>query len=274
MSIVRPIGKIGFVGQYHSRSDQHSRTVCWAILFDLLGESALLRDHAASGKVIIGVNHEMGDYKAQRKKNLDLVIATPGTADPAAKVPLTFAQLGEKFGIALSDEELGRLRSLPEVRGGPVGSVKMALEAKACMTAHIKALPRLYDELNSSQLTVHGAADQAIAAGLAMVNIATTFISSDRNPLGLDEPVKKISVHKQPDVAARTIAKLRELPRRNRPGEEGFDALGIVVVDCPNDGTPVRLVTTPPAPGLRDDYSYDQMVRRAASQYDYRFSTL
>ena len=61
------------------------------------------------------------------------------------------------------------------VRGGPVGSVLLALEAKACMTAHIKALPRLYDELNSSQLTVHGAADQAIAAGLAIVNIATAF---------------------------------------------------------------------------------------------------
>ena len=57
----------------------------------------------------------------------------------------------------------------------------MALEAKACMTAHQRALPRLYDELNSSHLTVHGATDQAIAAGFAMVNIAGQYLSPDLN---------------------------------------------------------------------------------------------
>lgn len=274
MSLVRPIGKSGFRGQYHSRSDLHSKTVCWAILLDLLGDSAQLRKHAKSGKVVIGVNHEMRDFKAQRKKNLDLVIATPGTAGAGKKQPRTFAELGTAFGIALDPAERARLDALPDVQGGPVGSVLLALEAKACMTAHIKALPRLYDELNSSQLTVHGAADQAIAAGLAMVNIAPTFISSDLNPLGLDQPQKRVTVHKQPAVAVRTIDKLRQLPRRNKPGDEGFDALGIVVVDCANDGSPVLLVTQPPAPDHSDDYHYDQMVRRASFQYAHRFSSL
>jgi len=55
------------------------------------------------------------------------------------------------------------------------------MEAKACMTAHQRALPRLYDELNSSHLTVHGAADHAIAAGFVMVNAATKFLSTDLN---------------------------------------------------------------------------------------------
>jgi hypothetical protein len=273
LSIVRSIGKKGYVGQYHSRSDQHSKTVCWAILFDLLNESTLLRTHAQQNKIIVGVNHEMRDFRAQRKKNLDLVIATPGTADPTKKYR-TFAELKKSFSIPLDDEGQVALDALPKVHGGPVGSVLLALEAKACMTAHIKALPRLYDELNSSQLTVHGAADQAIATGLAMVNIAKTFVSSDINPLGLNQPGKQVSQHKQPDVTVRTIAKLKELPRRNKPGDEGFDAFGIIVVDCPNDGSPVTLVNGPPAPSSQDDYNYDQMVRRAASQYAYRFSSL
>lgn len=272
LSEVKPIGKSGYVGQYHSRSDVHSKTVCWAILFDLLSNTPLLRRHAEAGKVVCGVNHEMRDFKAQRKKNLDLVIATPGTPNPDSRKPTqSFKELSERFAIPLAEDETARLDQLPDVAGGPVGSVLLALEAKACMTAHIKALPRLYDELNSSQLTIHGSTDRAIAAGLAMVNMSDTFVSSDRNPLGLREPSPKVTDHRQPLDAERTVEKLRELPRRTRPGEEGFDALGIVVVTCANDGSPVTLVTHPPAPGTNDDYHYDQMVRRASDLYDHRF---
>ena len=69
----------------------------------------------------------------------------------------------------------------PPLRRAPVGAVLIALEAKACMTAHQRALPRLYDELNSSHLTVHGANDQATAAGFAMINIADRYRSPDLN---------------------------------------------------------------------------------------------
>ena len=275
LSAVKEIGNKGYSGQYHSRSDRHSKAVCWAILFDLLNESSLLRQHAEAGKVVCGVNHEMSDYKAQRKKNLDLVIATPGTPDPDSKRQKhSFKQLVELFGISLTAEEIMRLDALPDVSGGPVGSVLLALEAKACMTAHLKALPRLYDELNSSQLTIHGSEDRAIAAGLAMVNISDSFISSDKNPLGLctHEPI--LTYHRQPKDAERTVNKLRELPRRTRPGEEGFDALGIILVSCVNDGSPVTLATRDPAPNTNDDYHYDQMVRRAGSLYDHRFQGL
>ncbi len=83
--------------------------------------------------------------------------------------------MASDYEIELTADEERELLNLPELRSAPVGSVLMALEAKACMTAHQRALPRLYDELNSSQLTVHGATDQAIAAGFAMVNIADAF---------------------------------------------------------------------------------------------------
>ena len=58
----------------------------------------------------------------------------------------------------------------------------MALEAKACMTEFGKARPRLYDELNSSHLTIHGDTNSAIAAGFALVNAAESFVSPLRNP--------------------------------------------------------------------------------------------
>lgn len=66
----------------------------------------------------------------------------------------------------------------------------------------------------------------------------------------------------------------RELRRRGRPGEEGYDAIGIVVVDCVNDGSPVSLVSDPRAPGLRDPFHYDAMIRRIVHQHDTLFATL
>lgn len=275
VSTVKVFGFSGYEGQYHSRSDRHSKAICWGILMDLLGESSVLRRHATSGKLVCGVNHQMRDFKAQRKKNLDLVLSTPGTPDPASKREhLSFKELIDEYEIALSPEETAVLDGLPDIPGGPVGSVLLALEAKAAMTEHMKARPRIYDELNSSQLTIHGSTDQAVAAGVVMVNIAERFVSSDRNPLGLTQPSPVYNLHSQPRVTAKMIEKIKQLPRRTRTGEEGYDALGIVVVDCVNDGSPVRLVSSPPAPATDDDYHYDQMIRRAGRIYDQRFASL
>ena len=78
--------------QYHSRSDHHSKLCCWAIAFDLLATSSLLRQHVAEGKVCIGVNHTMVDFKTNRKKNLDLVIARPALDHPIAKNLVTLTR--------------------------------------------------------------------------------------------------------------------------------------------------------------------------------------
>jgi hypothetical protein len=256
--------------QYHSRSDHHSKLSCWAIAFDLLSTSSLLRQHIADGKVTIGVNHEMVDFKLSRKKNLDLVIARPSD-EPSRTKPTTLAEIVERTGIVLSDEERAEFAALPQVEKLPVGSVLVALEAKACMTAHSKSEPRLYDELNSSQQTIHGAADQAIAVGLAMVNIADTFISPGLQNDGSDTV---ITPHNQPSVTESVIKKLRELPRRTATGTEGFDAFGIIVVDLRNDGTPVKIHTDKPAPQPSDQDTYANMVMRAANLYDYRFGAM
>lgn len=261
----RGSGKVPW--QYHSRSDLHSKVACWAALFDLLRQSALMQRHAAAGKVVFGVNHELRDFTTGRKKVLDLVIARP----VGAPTDETLTQLAARYAIVLDPQQDAALATLPVLRRAPVGAVLVALEAKAAMTEHVKALPRLYDELNSSHLTVHGASSQALAVGLVMVNFATSFVSPDLNKApGAQQVVSKIS---QPGAAAAVIAKVKEIPRRAGAGTTGYDGLGIVAVSAVNDGTtPVCLVRAPPAPQPGDIFFYDNMITRVANQYDATFA--
>jgi hypothetical protein len=273
LSEVRPFGRSRARYQYHPRSDHHSKVTCWAIAYDLLHTSALLRQHVADGKVTIGINHRMADFRLQKPKNLDLVVARPALPQDSTTRGVTLDELRKRYGIQLTPAQRKRFDALPTVHAAPVGSVLMALEAKACMTAHGKSGPRLSDELNSSQQTIHGAADHAVAVGLAMVNIAPHFISPIRNQTPGAEPI--FTQHHQPDDAAGVIAVwLRKVHRRTTPGQDGFDAFGIIVVDLANDATPVTVRTTAPAPGADDDDTYQAMVLRAASLYDYRFNAI
>jgi hypothetical protein len=272
MSTPRITDKFGNSWQYHSRSDQHSKVACWALLFDLLHQCPLLREHAAKGKIGFGINHEMRDFKNNRSKYLDLVVCTPGSTTYSQE--LTFVDLAMQYHVELTENQRAQLASYPLLRRVGVGSVHLALEAKAAMTEHIKALPRLFDELNSSHLAIHGSADFAIAAGFAVVNYAGTFVSTDRNKQSLGTNAAVVTTHKQPKATERTIKKLEEIPRRTHGGADGFDALGIVILELTNDGAPVRVVTHPPAPAPADVWYYDQMIRRIASLYANKFGNV
>lgn len=262
--------KHGNAWSYHSRSDHHSKVACWGIVFDLLRASALLRKHVAEGRVGFGINHEMRDFQHDRKKDLDLVICLPASGSATGR---TLGDLGDHYGIHLTAAEKKELDGLPALHEMPVGNVLIALEAKACMTAHQRALPRLYDELNSSHQTVHGAHDSAIAAGLVMINIAETFLSPDLNKKNRrTDP--DWSTHTQPKSVEITIDKVKQLPRRSKTGIAGYDALGIVVIDCVNDGSKVTLHTKVPAPQPQDNYHYTTMIDRMRGLYDTRFAQI
>ena len=261
--------------QYHSRSDRHSKVACWAVLFDLLQQCRLLAAHADAGKIGFGINHLMVDFRNNRRKKLDLVLCTPAREDSARRLR-SFRELAgpEAYTINLTSAEREILARLPNLQETRVGSVLVAIEAKACMTAHQKALPRLYDELNSSHLTIHGAADQAIAAGFVMINAAEEFISPDRNrhPLATMEP--RWNRHTQPRAASLVVGKVEQIPRRSGTGEAGFDAMAITVIDCRNDGSPVRLLSQAPSPDADDIFRYERFVDRLSQLYASRFSTL
>jgi hypothetical protein len=251
--------------QYNSRSDRHSKVGCWGVAFDLLLNSARLQDHVVAGKVVLGLNHEMTDFATNRRKNLDLVIARP--ASPPARGAGTFADLVGRYGIILTEDERDLLHGLPTFRVAPVGAVLVALEAKACMTAHVKSLPRLYDELNSSHLCVHGASRQALAIGFVQVNNSEWFVSSVTNNRPLSDGIIW-SQHRQPDDTLRVLAKVGEISRRSSASETGFDSIGVVVLKARNDGSPVMIVSEPPAPPQGDNFNYASMIVRMANEYD------
>lgn len=266
----------GNTWQYHSQSDRHSKVACWAIMFDLLGSCSLLRRHVLEGKVGFGINHALKDFQQNREKVLDLVVCTPRSAvGDGGSAAQTFSALAEAYSVLLTEAEKLQLKALPIVPVVPVGSVCLALEAKAVMTAHVKALPRLHDELDSSHLTIHGHSDAAIAAALVTVNASSRFVSTSNNKRLISSPEAIVWNHeKQPNAAERAIAKVREIRRRSRAGDHGFDAIGVVVVDFRNDGSSCSIVAEPPAPTVDAIDSYVSLINRISSQYAQKFSAL
>ncbi len=261
--------------QYHSRSDAHSKVACWVALVDMLRSSELMQEHARAGSIGFGINHQMRDFAQNRKKDLDLVVhgAVSGSADSSG---MTLVEAADKWRVPLDTATRGWLAGFSNFRSSAatgVGPVRIALEAKAAMTAHVKALPRLYDELNSSHQTVHGASSDVIAFGFVMVNVASTFRSPDLNKAGPSADGQwVVSKHKVPDAALRVVEKVLEIPRRGDAREGGFDALALIAVDCPNDGTPIRWVTdSPVSPKPGSVLHYDSAIQRAAELYLTRF---
>ncbi|MER9481940.1 hypothetical protein NKI74_21425 [Mesorhizobium sp. M0494] len=264
----------GNAWQYHPRSDRHSKIACWALMYDLLLESELLRHHVSTGKVAIGINHEMRDFARNRAKNLDLVICRAAGNAIGIRKSQNFADLIVPYTIVLSEEEKRRLVELPVAPLAQPATVLVALEAKACMTEFGKARPRLYDELNSSQLTIHGDTDGAIAAGFALVNAAESFVSPIRNPWPLGSQPTVVSHHHQPKDMRSVAAKLTELPRRARPGDSGFDAFAIGLIECANDGRPVKVKRGAAGEYYPEIYDYAQTIGRLAHLYATRFSSI
>jgi hypothetical protein len=262
--------KHGNVWQYHPRSDRHSKVGCWGVALDLLLTSSLLRQHALDGKVVLGVNHQMVDHATSRSKYLDLVIARPRAAQSPHGA--TFRSLIQNYGIPLTSSEAATVAALPDIPVAPVGAVLVALEAKAAMTAHVKALPRLYDELNSAHQAIHGASKQALAIAYVQINAAKTYASPTNNPYDLSKFPLQLTEHAQPRSVERVLAKVKELPRRSHARDEGYDGVGVTVLAFENQGGPVDLVTDPPAPQAGDQFEYAQMITRMANEYDSTFS--
>jgi hypothetical protein len=235
-----PDPRYGWIYRYHSRSDAHSIALCKLVVADLLKACTPLRRHALSNRVIYRINakHTFPNGKA---KTLDLAIGTPKAIDE-----------GDRFaGI---------------IHVGEIDRVLMACEAKTCMTEHGKSQPRIFDELGSSHEIVHQGDREAIAAGITVVNIASTFVS----PLRQKGGELHISRHKQPHATERMVAHLRGLPIRDAIDGIGFDAYATIVVDCDNQG-PVSLWNAPPAPQPRERDHYDTFVTRISEAYSTRF---
>jgi hypothetical protein len=235
------------VFHYHPRSDAHSKQLCNLVVADLLELSELLSGHVRNRQVVGGINLKH-TFPNGKKKNLDLAIGTP---------------LGptESESQDIQDDQLVRQK---------IDRLRIACEAKQCMTEHGKSQPRIFDELSSSHEIVHQGEPDAIAAGIVVVNIADRFASPTRQTSGVG-PLD-YTTHQQPRVTENMIEHLRGLVTRDAPGEVGFDALAIIVVECDNIG-PCRLHTGHPAPQPGDAVHYEVFLQRIIEAYRDRYTS-
>ena len=262
--------------QYHPRSDRHSKILCWGILFDLIIRDNLISRHLHQQKISFGINHTMRDFANDRAKDLDLVVCRRMPAEKMNGNISNFREMAQAYDIVLTTEEKAILHKIPEIPSTGVQTALIALEAKAAMTEFGKARPRIYDELNSSQVAIRGDTQSAIAAGFVLVNIANSFISPLKNPWELS-PLSRppiVNVHKQPNNAGNMIEKIRQLPRRSSIHDQGFDALGLALIRCENNGAPVEIYSSDPSPQVGDAFHYDNFIERIETLYSSRFAAL
>lgn len=250
--------------QYHPRSDRHSKVACWTVLFDLLVECDALREAAMNRRIAFGINREM---VGPINKKLDMVITTTQSTRVVQK-RRHFADLVDEHGIVLSADERGIIAGLPtleEAAASDVTGVALALEAKACMTEHIKSLPRLYAEILATGYVARLASPHCITASYSIVNAASSFSSPSGDG--------RLNKHAQPEVAQRVVSMIKDAVPTSKDSKYGYDVVGISVLNCANDGSPVTVVQDPNvAPSRRDLVHYEQMITRICSEFYSRFS--
>lgn len=265
MSVARSIGKSTKKWQYHSRSDHHSKVACWCVVFDMLECCDVFRRDATDGAVSVAVNHLM---TGPINKTLDLVVCrpTPRKADARRK---TFQDLAKTFQIDLSEEDSQRLDSLPSVaveEKDDVSEVLVALEAKACMTKHSGSIPRLHAEILATGFLAKQAVRSCLTVSYTVINAAPHFITPSEG--------HKKNLHNQPTDAKSVIDMIvKGIPSATSFPHLGYDAVGITVIECRNDGSPVELVDTTPAPTIKDFFHYQRMLQTVCSEYRSRFSS-
>ncbi len=264
MSIPTVRGRSTRPWQYHSRSDSHSKVACWAVLFDLMRECDVFRSAVSEGRIGFGINYVI---VGPINKTLDLVVTRVPPTRPGGPRG-SFVDLANEWGIALNDEERQELADMPTLlreSSNDIAEIAIALEAKACMTEHVKSLPRLHAEILATGYLTKRAAPQCISVSYSLVNAASDFVT----PSG----ESRVNSHDQPDDARRVVEMIeRAIPTLTESRDYGYDVVGVTVVSCRNDGSAVTIVqnnTIGPAPNQH--HHYERMIRSLCSQFRGRF---
>lgn len=265
MSVASRRGKSDRTWQYHSRSDHHSKVACWAVLLDMMIECDAFREAAAHGLLGFALNRVV---VAPINKTLDLVI-TRGSGDVARNAPTQdFAGVGGALGVVLDDDCARVLARLPILKlddAADAREVAVALEAKACMTEHIKSLPRLHAEILATGYLTKRGWPHAITVSYSLVNTAATFVTPSGNG--------RVNRHRQPEDARRVVEMIdRAVPTLNETRDFGYDVVGVTAVECRNDGSTVELADSSDIGlGQLSRLKYEHMIRALCSQFRARF---
>jgi hypothetical protein len=222
---------------YHPRSDKHSNSLAQAIVDDLIRHCPAIRDRALRGEIVYSLNWTLRAGTADW--NVDLVLGPP---------PL----------------EARDPKSSAAIERASPSTVQIAIEIKAVMTEHRKAVKNRKRDLEAHHEHIHNYDNNAIAGGVLVINAAETFQSPLR---------PQITVHR--DSAAlvtHCVSELRAVSSRGGPKGYGLDAKCAIVVSVDNVDRPsAKFMALAPAPALGDPLHYDAFIRTVCDQYTRRF---
>ena len=230
---------------YHPRSNTHSLWLCRYIMMDLMVRSEIIQKKAHQGRIAFGLDVEH-TFPTGKRKKLDLAIGVPEA----------------NLLSALPSEGIAEVTAFSRVL--------VSCEAKNCMTEHGKSQPRLFDELSSSYHIVNHGDPHCIAAGIAIINIAPTFVSPLRQHKDLPLQITK---HNQPAVTTSMVTHLRGLKLRDTIDQVGFDAFAQAIVDC-NNQNGASLHEGVPAPQHGEADHFDTFLQRIDLAFQERFASI
>ena len=222
---------------YHPRSDKHSNALGEAIIADLIATCSLMTTRAAAGDLVYWINFDL--HYGTAEWNVDVAMGTP---PPGAGVPL----------------------GQPILRAKP-SSVQIALEFKAVMTEHRKAIKNRKRDMEAHHEHVHNYNQQAIAGGVIVINASPTFSSPLRHGA--------ITTHTNvADKVQHCMNEVRAVSVRGGPAGYGMDAKSAIILSMDNVNlASTSYVTKLPAPQIGDPLNYDSFIQRLCSDYGQRF---
>lgn len=222
---------------YHPRSDKHSNALAIAIVEDILAACPQLAARAAAGTIVYDLNFDL--IFATATWNVDLVFGAPppGSPTPPPGTP---------------------------IRRAAPSTVEIAVELKAIMTEHHKAVKNRKRDMEAHHAHVHNYATNAVAGGVFLINAAAKF----RSPLRND-----ISLHRDPHaLVEHCLNELRAVTTRAGQAGSGIEAKAAIVVTANNiDLQAADFVTGPPAPKVGDPLHYDAFIQRICAEHSARF---
>ncbi|MEM8834229.1 MAG: hypothetical protein AAGD00_00280 [Planctomycetota bacterium] len=222
---------------YHPRSDKHSNALARAIVDDLVVTCDPLAQRASRGEVVFSLNFTLRAGRADW--NVDLVLGSPPqVVEPSA-------------GVAIVEAE--------------PSYVEIAIELKAVMTEHRKAVKNRKRDLEAHHEHVHNYDNQTIAGGVIIVNAASRFAS----PLRRGE----VTEHKNPERLVRhCIDEARSIATRGGKTGYGLEACCVLVVDTDNQILDAAsYADTHVALSTGDPLHYDSFIQSVCRAYRQRF---
>jgi hypothetical protein len=219
------------------------------------------------------MNEHIGfNPRAQQNSNAlsDFVVADLASSCPAIRHAIHSQALTPKQNADVNTASAVRTVDLVLLEEAklPVISVRISVENKTIMTAHVKARKNRYGDIIAYSNHMHNHRRECVAGAIVVVNVSPRYENPDAFAKGLARP--SFDMEK---IVADTITIFRRIPLRNAPEDPSDqpEALAIIVVDYDGESA-AKLVTGPLAPRRGDSLHYEGFIARIASLYEQRFS--